>query len=184
MMMFHRLGRAGAALLAILILRAAFLAAQPAPSPPPARDAIVTAARAIVEKARYATLISLDKTGHPHARIVDPFMPEPDWTIWIATTAASRKVGQIQADPRVTLLYFDTTTQSYVSLLGAAELVRDPAAKGTHWKEEWAAFYKDRNRGDDYVLIRVRPRRLEVVGETHGIRNDPLTWQPAAIDLQ
>lgn len=38
-------------------------------------------------------------------------------------------------------------------------------------------------RGDDYLLIRVTPRRLEVVSERHRMTNDPVTWRPVVVDL-
>jgi general stress protein 26 len=154
-----------------------------AAKPQPTRDEAVAAARTIMADARYATLITLDRTGHPQARVVDPFAPEEDLAIWIATNARTRKVAQIEADPRVTLTYSDPGRQSYVTVLGTATLVRDPAEKGKRWKPEWEGFYEDRNKGDDYLLIRVTPERLEVVSVRLGMANDPVTWRPVIVDL-
>jgi general stress protein 26 len=157
---------------------------QAAPAKPqPSRDDALAAARTVMADARYATFITLDGTGHPQARIVDPFEPEDDLTIWIATNARSRKVGQVEADPRVTLTWFDEDGQSYVTVLGVARAVRDPAEKAKRWKPEWEEFYQDRNKGDDYLLIRVTPQRLEVVSERLGMTNDPVTWRPVVVDL-
>jgi general stress protein 26 len=133
--------------------------------------------------ARYCTLVTLDKGGQPQARVVDPFPPDPDMSVWIATKSASRKVAQIQKDPRATLLCFDAVKQGYVSLLGAAELVDDPKQKARRWKPEWKAFYDDENRGKDYLLIRLRPKRLEILSPAHGLLNDPRTFQPLSLEL-
>jgi general stress protein 26 len=114
---------------------------------------------------------------------VDPFVPEADFTIWIATNPLTRKVVEIRRDPRVTLLYFNAAAGAYVTVLGAAMLVADSAEKIRHWKEEWAAYYKDGPRGDGYLLIRVRPTRLEVVSPSHGLVNDPKTWRPILLDM-
>jgi general stress protein 26 len=149
----------------------------------PDREAVVAVARAIMEKARYATLVTIGDAGHPQARVMDPFPPERDLGIWMATNGASRKVAQIEADPRVTLVYFDAAGGSYVTLLGTARLVRDAAQKASRWKEDWATFYKDRNRGDDYVLIQVTPARIELSDPAHGIDNDPSTWRPVVLEL-
>jgi general stress protein 26 len=157
---------------------------QAAPAKPqPSRDEAIAAARTVMADARYATFITLDGTGHPQARIVDPFEPEDGLMIWIATNARSRKVGQIEADPRVTLTWFDEEGRSYVTVLGVARAVRDPAEKSKRWKPEWEGFYQDRNKGDDYLLIRVTPQRLEVVSERLGMTNDPVTWRPVVVDL-
>jgi general stress protein 26 len=84
----------------------------------------------------------------------------------------------------VTLSYFDAKTMGYVTLLGRAVLVTDPAEKAKRWKDDWAKIYKDRNRGDDYLLIRVAPIRLEVSAEGEGVKNDPKTWRAAVVEFK
>ena len=63
-------------------------------------------------------------------------------------------------------------------------LVTDPDEKTRHWKAEWAPYYKSGPRGADYVLIRVRPTRLEVVSPGRGVVSDAKTWLPAIVDMQ
>lgn len=168
---------------AIVLLGAAGVARSlPAQKPPP-RDSVLLAARDIMKAARYTTLVTLGPDGHPQARIVDPFVPEKDLTIWIATTARSRKVREIRQDRRVTLLYFNPGGLEYVTVVGRAEIVTAAADKARLWKEEWSAFYQDKNRGPDYTLIRVRPSRLEVVSPRHRLTNDPDTWRPVLLKL-
>jgi general stress protein 26 len=104
--------------------------------------------------------------------------------VWMATTPSTRKVAQIRRDPRVTLSYFDPNSMGYVTLLGTAALVSNPAEKAKRWKEDWAKLYTDKNRGDDYLLIKVTPIRLEVSVESQGITNDPKTWRPVVIDFK
>lgn len=159
----------------------AFLRGQAAPEVE--RERILAAAREVMRDARYATLVTLGPGGHPQARIVDPFDPEEDFTIWVATNARTRKAAEIAADSRVTLLYFDRAGSSYVTVVGQSELVRDSTERARHWKEEWAGFYRNRHLGDDYLLIRVRPSRLEVSSTRHGVLNDSLTWRPAIVSL-
>lgn len=158
-------------------------AAQDAPPAAPPRAQVIAAAQEIMRTARYATLITIGDDGQPQARIVDPFAPEAEFTIWVATNPLTRKAGEIRRDPRVTLLYFNPAAAEYVTVLGTAALVTDSAEKARHWKEEWAAFYKDGPRGDDFLLVRVRPSRLEVVSPRHGLLNDPGTWRPVLVDM-
>ncbi len=169
------------ATLAACTALAADLGAQP-PAATPDRAAVLRAARELMVKARYCGLVTLDDAGQPQARVVDAFEPEADFTIWIATHPATRKVQEIRADARVTLLYV-SGAEGYVTLIGQARLVDDPAEKARRWKADWAAFYKDANRGSDYQLIRVAPRRLEVVSYAHGVLNDPATWKPVGVEL-
>lgn len=149
----------------------------------PSREVIITAATDVVQKARFCTLVTIGEDGHPQARVVDPLGPDPDFTMWIATNPLTRKVNQIRRDARTTLLCFDTATSSYVTVLGRAVLITDPAEKQKHWKADWAPIYPDGPRGAGFMLIRLTPRRLEIVSESRGIVGDPKTWLPRAIDF-
>lgn len=148
------------------------------------RSAVLKAATELMGKARYCALVTVGLDGHPQARVVDPFAPEEDMTVWIATNPVTRKVDQIKKDSRVTLFYFDPAGPGYVTLLGTAAVVDDSAEKAKRWKDDWVAFYKDKNRGDDYVLIRVKPSRLEIVSYAHGLLNDPKTWRPLTVGFE
>ncbi len=147
------------------------------------RPAVLRAAHEVMRKARYCALITLGEDGQPQARAVDPLGPDDDMTVWVGTNAATRKVAQLRKDPRVTLYYFDAAAPAYVTLIGMAVASSDPAEKAKHFKDEWLPFYKDRHRGPDFVLLKVTPRRLEIVSQNHGLINDPKTWRPVAVEF-
>lgn len=144
------------------------------------RDEIVAAAREIIEDARFCTLITLDETGAPRARAMDPFVPGEDFTIWLGTNRKTRKVADIQRDPRVALHYFPPEAYGYVSIYGKARLVDDPEEKSRRWKLGWEEYYP--NPSEDYLLIAVTPERMEVVNERRGLPGDPATWKPSSIE--
>ncbi|HEY4956063.1 MAG TPA: pyridoxamine 5'-phosphate oxidase family protein [Gemmatimonadaceae bacterium] len=158
-------------------------AAQGQQKSPPTRDEIFVAARAIIQKARFATFATVGEKGEPESRIVDAFAPDSSFTVWVATKPLTRKVAQIRRDPRVNLLWFDSGSSGYVALSGRATLVPDAAEKERHWKDEWAALYDNRNHGDDYLLIRVTPLHMEIVSFAAGIVGDPKTWLPVMLDF-
>lgn len=149
----------------------------------PDRKAVIAAARDVMQKARYATLVTIGPDGHPQARIVDPLAPDSAFTIWIGTNPLTRKVGEVKRDPRVTLMYFDARANEYVSIIGRAEGVLDASEKARHWKAEWGPFYKNGARGSDFMLLRVRPSRLEIVSPTHKLVNDSINWRPISITV-
>lgn len=167
-----------------LLLLASPQSAPASPPQLPGRDAILAASRTIIANAHYATLVTMAGAGQPDARIVDPFLPEADFTIWVATNAASRKAAQLAQDSRVTLVYFDEAGKGYVTLKGTAALVRDTKEKSAHWKDQWAGMYKNKNMGDDYLLVRITPDTLEVVSVALGMVNDPATWRPVTLKLK
>ena len=164
---------AGLFTLCIMALAVQAAAQETAAAP---RDTLLAAARDIMSQTRFCVLITLDETGHPRARAMDPFMPDENWVIWMGTGPGTRKVEDIKKDPRVTLYYDHPEKSGYVVVFGTAKLVDDPGLKETWFKEEWAKFYADRDK--DYVLIAVTPQRIEVLDYTKGIMGDPKTWTP------
>jgi general stress protein 26 len=145
------------------------------------RDQLIAAAHEIISTARYCALITIDSSGRAHSRTVDPFAPDENMEIWIGTNPRSRKVAQIRRDPRVTLYYFDRDAQAYVTIFGIARLVNDATEKAKHWKAEWKDFYPDRAR--DYLLIAVKPEKLELVNVKKGIVGNPQTWKPPSVNF-
>ncbi len=146
------------------------------------RDSLLQAAREIMTTARYCALITLSTDGRAHARIMDPFLPDSGLVVHLGTNALSRKVGEIRRDPRVTLFYFDRAGAAYVSLYGTAVIEENAEVLQRWWKKEWQAFYPEREK--TYRVITVRPQRLEVVSEKHGILGDTLTWAVPAVDFE
>jgi predicted pyridoxine 5'-phosphate oxidase superfamily flavin-nucleotide-binding protein len=70
-------------------------------------DSVLQATREMMAAAEYCFLITLDASGQPQARLMDPFQPEQDLTVWMGTSSVTRKVKQIRNDPRATLAYYD-----------------------------------------------------------------------------
>ncbi len=147
------------------------------------REAVVKAAREVARKARYATFITIGSEGQPEARIVDALGPDEDFAVWIGTNPATRKVAEIAKDPRGTISFFEPSLPAYVTLIGTAAVVTDPAVKEKHWKESWAPFYRNENRGADFTLLKFVPHRLEIVSEKDGLVNEPGTWRPVTVDF-
>lgn len=144
----------------------------------PADRRILSVARELMTDARYAALITVDSTGAAQARTIEPFAPDGRLVVWFGTNPRTRKIAEITRDPRVTLYYFSTRYQGYVTIRGRARLVDDSVEKARRWKEAWAAFYPDRDA--DFLLVEVVPERIEVVSPAHGITGDPTTWRPPA----
>lgn len=163
------------------ILLSLMLPALAAAQGQPSRGQILSGGRDIIQKSGYCSFITTGEDGHPQARIVDPLGPDESFTFYIATNPLTRKVDQIRRDPRVTLLCFDAATSSYATVLAKAAIVTDAAEKARHWKAAWTPFYPGGAKGDDVVLIRLSPSRLEVVSVSRGLNPDPKTWLPLSL---
>jgi general stress protein 26 len=165
------------------VIGARAVGAQGKPPEPPSRAKVLAEAREIMTTVRYCTFITIGPDGQPQARVVDAVAPDSTFTVWIGTNAVTRKVADIRKDPRVTLMYFNEAGQEYVTLVGRATIDNDMAHRTEHWKPSWGMMVKDGPRGPDFVLVHVRPSRLEISSVKRGIYNDPVNWKPAIVEL-
>jgi general stress protein 26 len=183
-MIKRKLMRTALATLTLFLTLSSFdpdVRSQQKPAPRFERDYLISVAREIMTTARYCALITRDAAGQAHARTMDPFPPEADMRVWLATNPRSEKVAEVRRHQLVTLYYFDRDSNAYVAINGLARLVNDPNEKAKRWKDEWKAFYP--NRARDYLLIEVIPQRMEVVSEKKGVVGDQLKWKPPSVSF-
>ncbi len=154
--------------------------------------ALLLAARSLMAADTNVAMITTDAEGRPRVRTVYPVIEEASANtisnqtrIWVMTRTSTRKVSQLQSDPRVTLYFNDDATERYASIMGVATVFTDhraaEAAQFLNSKIDsgmirffWPAFPKD------FVLIRIRPQWIEYLGK-EGVTGDPETWRPQAV---
>lgn len=136
-------------------------------------------AKEIMMEAKNCALITVDSLGVAHARAMDPFLPQKDFTVWMGTNSKSAKVGQIQQNKLVTLYYFDAKSASYVTLQGVVYLVNTQKEKEKFWKPEWESFYK--NKETDYLLLKFKPNKATIISEKYNILGDSISWETPTI---
>jgi general stress protein 26 len=145
------------------------------------REAAIAAAREIMSMQKYCALITVDSSGQPHARTMNPFPPEADMTVWIATNSRCRKVREIQNHSRVSLYYADHNEASgYVVLTGQAVLVDEMSEKLQRKRDYWDQAFPDWKY---LILIKVIPEKLEVLNYKRDLLNDEATWQTPVFEL-
>lgn len=135
--------------------------------------------REIMVNAKTCALITVDSLNRPRVRMMGTLKPDEDFTVWFGTNPNSRKVGQIQQNPEVTLYYIEEGNSGYVMLQGKAQLVNNTKEKEIHWNDEWKPFYP--NYPEDYILIKVTPNWMEVVSYKHNIVSKSENWEPQKI---
>ena len=78
---------------------------------------------------------------------------EFDGDLWFFADASSRKVAHITHDPQVNVTVGSGAT--WISLTGAARVVRDDARKRELWNSAVEAWFPDGPDADHVVLLRV-----------------------------
>jgi general stress protein 26 len=146
-------------------------------------DVILAATKALITSDTIGTLIAVDANGQPRARSILVSAPDNDLTLWMGTRKGSRKLEQISANQHATLHFADDSKSSYLSLMGEARAVFDPAIvtlknpyKGKALEKFFPTFP---TFPDDFVLVSFKPHYLEIMtGELSG---KPDTWQPQGL---
>ena len=142
---------------------------------------IMQAARGIISRAYFGTLITIDQNGNAKARLMEPFAPEKYFVIYLATNPKSRKVQEIQQNHQATLHYVDAPRTGYVSLYGSIDIVTNDSLKKAHWKNGWERFYP--NKSDGYMLLKFIPDYLEVISIRDSLTGNANNWQPARVEF-
>jgi general stress protein 26 len=148
---------------------------------PLGRPELIAAAREIIAGQTYCALITQDEEGRPQMRTMNPFPPEEDMTVWMATSTLTRKVRHIRRDSRVTLYYANHgQATGYVTINGRAELIDDRAEmikrKRAYWDSAFPGF-------KNLVLIKVIPERMDVLNYSRGALGDPDTWRTPSVEF-
>lgn len=145
------------------------------------RETLMVAARDVISNTTYCGLVTIDSSGQPQVRTMNPFPVEDDLVIWFATARDSRKVKELQANPKVAAYFSDHSTAiGYVNISGRAEVIDDKALLIKKKREYWDGIP---NWQDIFVLIKIVPERLEVINYKHGLNNDPNTFRAPAVEF-
>ena len=130
---------------------------------------LVAEAAETIRIAQYATLSTFGTDGSIKSRVVWPKPPNaslsesPDLHfLSFATKNGTRKVHEILANPRATLIYYDEAGGGEVSIMGTMRVC--DRAEGTEgfW-DVWEPFYEGGPACPDYVLLRLEASDLEFV---------------------
>jgi general stress protein 26 len=137
------------------------------------RDTLIAAALDIIKSTNYCALVTLDESGQPQVRTMNPFPMTDKIDIWFATNRNSRKVNEIKKDPRISVYWADHTNASgYVTVNGKATIIDD---KDLLIKKKRAYWDGIPNWQDVFVLIKITPATMDVINYKKKIGGDPVT---------
>ncbi|MGB8318763.1 MAG: pyridoxamine 5'-phosphate oxidase family protein [Ignavibacteriaceae bacterium] len=145
------------------------------------RDSIISAAKEIISSVKYCALITIDSTGCADIRTMNPFPPDDDMTVWMATNSRSRKYNEIKKNPNVTLYYANhSKADGYVAIKGKAVLVNDSTEIMKRKRDYWEQAFPDWKY---LVLIKIIPEKLEVINYKRKLNNSNITWEVPSADF-
>ena len=117
---------------------------------------------ALIKGIDYALLTTRGRDGEPlHARPMAYRSVEDDGDLWFFTKAASRKVGEIRANPASLVTFADPRKQHFVTIAGESEVIADRGEKTRRWNELYRTWFPGGPEDEAVVLIRVRASHAE-----------------------
>jgi general stress protein 26 len=143
------------------------------------RDTIFVAAKEIINGTTYCALVTIDSTGQPQIRTMNPFPANDEFITWFATSRSSRKVREIRNNPKVCVYYADhIVAKGYVNITGTAEVIDDKDLLLKMKRDYWEGIPGWQNL---FVLIKIVPKTIEVINYKHGLNNNPVTFRAPSI---
>jgi general stress protein 26 len=143
------------------------------------RDSVILAAREIISETTYCALVTVDSTGQPQIRTMNPFPINDEFITWFATSRSSRKVAEIRKNPKVSVYYANhISAKGYVSITGTAEVIDNKEVLIKMKRDYWEGIPDWQNM---FVLIKITPVTMDVINYRHGLNNDPKTFRAPSI---
>ena len=117
---------------------------------------------ALIKSIDFGMLTTLDAEGRLHSRPMSSNKEvEFDGDVWFFTYASTPKVYEIENKPYVNVAFSDPKSQTYVSLSGRAELVRDPEKIKQLWQPSLKAWFPKGVDEPDIALIKINADQAE-----------------------
>jgi len=115
----------------------------------------------LIEGIQVAMMTTVEASGQLRTR--------PMWTqdhefvgqLWFFTREHSPKVDEVQQEQNVNLAYSDPSKDSYVSVTGKCQLVRDAAKVKELWKPTLKAWFPKGVEDPEIALLRVDVEKAE-----------------------
>ncbi len=142
---------------------------------------LLALARGLIKATEYCFFITESSDGHPHARLMQPYEPETDLTLYFGASPRSRKVRELQRQSKVSLAFYSPQDTAYVTLLGTASTTDDPALRRRYWRANWNDLFPGGPESSDYVLIKFVPERIEMMNYSHQSMPQPYSLHPTIL---
>lgn len=146
------------------------------------KDTIITAALEIMNETTYCALVTVDSTGQPQVRTMNPYPANDELITWFGTSRYSRKVREIRNNPKVAVYYADhLNAKGYVNISGIAEIIDDRDVLMKMKRDYWESIPDWK---ENFVLIKIIPVTVEVINYRHKLTNEPKTFKAPMVILK
>ena len=119
---------------------------------------------AIMKEASLFAFLATCDSGQPRVRPVAPIV-EDDMSVWVATSAGSRKVEQVKKNPKMSLAFVHPPHgEKMATIIGEAEIVADMEQKKRVWglaPYDLSQYFPDGPESKEYCVLKIKPEKIE-----------------------
>lgn len=126
-----------------------------APARPAKSAGSVKKLRKLMRDIRTAMLTTVARDGSLHSRPMLTSDVEFDGNLWFIACATSGLAQEVAANPNVNVSYSNPKNDRYISVTGAATLVRDQARLKDLWSGKHKAWFREGKKDPDLTLLRI-----------------------------
>jgi len=80
-------------------------------------------------------------------------------TIWFATETTSRKIAQLQKNPKAAIYSYDGEAMTEFRLFGTVELLNDAASRRKVWQDDFTQHWPDGVDSPNMIVLRFNTDR-------------------------
>ena len=114
----------------------------------------------LIEGIDFAMLTTIDG-GVLRSRPMSTQEFEFDGDLWFFTSSKTHKIEEIEKDNRVNVSYAAPDDNTYISVSGTAEIVKDQEKIDEYWNPILKAWFPEGKDSPDLVLLKVKVEQAE-----------------------
>lgn len=115
----------------------------------------------MIDSIEVGMLTTMQDDGDHKSRPMQTQKLDADGNLWFLTSRSSHKTEELQKHPSVNVAYADTNAQSYVSVVGKASIVDDPAVKKDLWSPIAKAWFPKGLEDPDLTVLKIKIKSAE-----------------------
>ena len=115
-------------------------------------------------KSPFVSFATFDADGYPDVRVLLVITTDGVDTIWFACETGSKKIAQLQKNPKATLYAYNVEAMTEFRLFGSVEILSDAAARQKIWRDDLLQYFPEGKDSQTMTVLRFNT--------DHGIYDD------------
>ena len=122
------------------------------------KEQAINQALALADSAEIVMLGTNGDDGYPNIKAMIKMENEGLKTIWFRTNTSSKRVTQLEGNPKVCVYFVDFDEWEGLMLVGEIEILQDKASRERLWREGNERYYPQGVGDPDYTVLRFTAR--------------------------